>query len=130
MSDTFDHFFVAPANFERTLAFYRDALGWRVDFSWGGEGEPRGAQLNGGAVRVVIAEQHDANDRSWSHGINGRRPTLHLRVEDLDRRYAQLPNGTEIVVRPERTHWGTRWFVVKDPDDNLIAYEQPLAQPT
>jgi uncharacterized glyoxalase superfamily protein PhnB len=55
---------------------------------------------------------------------------LHLRVADLDQRFAQIPDGTDIVVRPEETHWGTRWFVVKDPDDNLIAYEQQLAQPT
>jgi uncharacterized glyoxalase superfamily protein PhnB len=25
---------------------------------------------------------------------------------------------------PEATHWGTRWFVVKDPDGNLIAFEE------
>jgi hypothetical protein len=29
-----------------------------------------------------------------------------------------------VVVKPEATHWGTRWFVVRDPDGNLIAYEQ------
>lgn len=128
MSDTFDHFFIAPAQFDRTLAFYRDVLGWRVDFSWGGNDEPRGAQLDGGAVRVVIAEQHAADDHSWTQGINGCRPTLHLRVADLEQRLAQLPNDADIVVRPERTHWGTRWFVVRDPDGNLIAYEQTLGQ--
>ena len=26
--------------------------------------------------------------------------------------------------KSEPTHWGTRWFVVKDPDGNLIAFEQ------
>jgi uncharacterized glyoxalase superfamily protein PhnB len=30
----------------------------------------------------------------------------------------------EVVVRPEQTHWGMRWFVVKDPDGNLLAFEQ------
>jgi hypothetical protein len=24
----------------------------------------------------------------------------------------------------EATHWGTRWFVVRDPDGNLVAFEQ------
>ena len=126
MADSFDHVFVAPASFDRSLAFYRDALGWRVEANWGGDGEPRGAQLSGGGVAIVIAEQHAADDRSWSHGINGRRPTLHLRVADLDARYAQLPPAADVVVPPESTHWGTRWFVVRDPDDNLIAFEQPL----
>ena len=125
MGDDFDHLFVAPSSFDRSLAFYRDALGWQVECDWGGGGEPRGAQLSGGGVKIVIAEQHASGDRGWSHGINGRRPTLHLRVEDLDVRFAQL-RGADVVVPPERTHWGTRWFVVRDPDGNLIAYEQPL----
>lgn len=126
MHDVFDHVFVAPASFDRSLAFYRDALGWQVQAAWGGDGAPRGAQLSGGGVAIVIAEQHAAEDRSWSHGINGRRPTLHLRVADLDARFAQMPSEAKVVVPPERTHWGTRWFVVRDPDDNLIAFEQPL----
>lgn len=123
--DVFDHVFVAPASFDRALAFYRDALGWRVDFDWGGGGEPRGAQLNGGGVKIVIAERHASDDHSWSHGNNGRRPTLHLRVDDLDARFAQLAPTAAVVVQPEATHWGTRWFVIKDPDDNLIAFEEP-----
>jgi uncharacterized glyoxalase superfamily protein PhnB len=55
------------------------------------------------------------------------RPTIHLAVENLDDRYRQLGARVEVVVKPEATHWGTRWFVVKDPDGNLIAYEQPNA---
>ena len=125
-ADRFDHLFVAPVHFERALAFYRKTLGWAVDSEWGGNGAPRGAQFNGGGVKIVIAEPHASDDSAWSHGINDRRPTLHLRVDDLDARFAQLPDERTVVVRPERTHWGTRWFVVRDPDDNLIAFEQPL----
>jgi catechol 2,3-dioxygenase-like lactoylglutathione lyase family enzyme len=126
-NDLLDHLFIAPSDFDRTAAFYRDALGWSAVASWGGDGEPRGIVLSGGGVRIVLAERHDTDDHSWSHGINGHRPTLHLTVEDLDARFRELP-VVEIVVRPEATHWGTRWFVVKDPDGNLIAYEQPQAE--
>ncbi len=124
--DRFDHLFIAPQSFDSALAFYRDGLGWSVVQAWGSAGDPRGAMLDGGGVQLVLAEQHAADDRSWSHGINGRRPTLHLRVADLDARYAQIDAAT-VVVPPEPTHWGTRWFVVRDPDDNLIAFEQPGA---
>lgn len=57
--------------------------------------------------------------------MNGHRPTVHLAVANLDERFRELSGIVEVVVGPEATHWGTRWFVVKDPDDNLIAYEQP-----
>jgi uncharacterized glyoxalase superfamily protein PhnB len=123
-ADRFDHLFIAPSDFDRALAFYRDTLGWRVAAQWGGGGAPRGAQLDGGGTRLVIAEPHDAADRSWTHGIHGTRPTLHLAVDDIDARYSALADRTRVVVPPEDTHWGTRWFVVRDPDDNLVAFFQ------
>ena len=126
--DRFDHLFIAPSDFDRTVAFYRDALGWSSVATWGGDGEPRGVVLNGGAIEMVFAERHDANDHSWSGGINGHRPTLHLTVDDLDKRHQELSHLVEVVVQPEATHWGTTWFVVKDPDGNLIAYEQPQSK--
>lgn len=123
-ADHFDHLFIEPASFDAALAFYRDTLGWLELFSWGEAPEPRGVGLSGGGVKLVLAERHAADDHSKSHGINGTRPTLHLKVEDLDARYAQL-SGAGLPLFPiESTHWGTRWFVVQDPDGNLIAYEQ------
>jgi catechol 2,3-dioxygenase-like lactoylglutathione lyase family enzyme len=125
--DRFSHLFIAPSDFDRSVAFYRDTLGWGTVTGWGGNGEPRGIILNGGDVEVVLAEQHRTDDHSWSHGINGQRPTLHLRVDDLDARFAEVAAHTNVVVRPEATHWGTRWFVLADPEGNLVAFEQPTA---
>lgn len=123
--DRFDHLFVQPGSFDASLTFYRDALGWAALHEWGGGGgEPRGAILSSGGMTIVLAEDHPALDKSKSHGINGTRPTLHLRVDDIDRRYAELRAAGVALFAPEPTHWGTRWFVAKDPDGNLIAFEQ------
>jgi catechol 2,3-dioxygenase-like lactoylglutathione lyase family enzyme len=125
-ADRFDHVFIEPSSFDASLAFYRDGLGWKVLFSWGDAGEPRGACLSSGAMQVVLAEPHPATDSSKSHGINGTRPTVHLRVEDIDARYAELNRLGLALFAPESTHWGTRWFVARDPDGNLLAFEQPI----
>jgi catechol 2,3-dioxygenase-like lactoylglutathione lyase family enzyme len=122
--DRFDHLFVQPASFDTSLAFYRDALGWPVLFDWGGPGQPRGACLGTEAMRIVLAEPHAADDKSKTYGINGTRPTLHLRVDSIDARHAELAAAGLALFAPEPTHWGTRWFVAKDPDGNLIAFEQ------
>jgi uncharacterized glyoxalase superfamily protein PhnB len=122
--DRFDHLFVQPGSFDASLTFYRDALGWKVLFAWGGSGEPRGASLSSGAMTIVLAEDHPTLDKSKTHGINGTRPTLHLRVTDIEQRYTELNASGVALFPPERTHWGTRWFVAKDPDGNLIAFEQ------
>jgi uncharacterized glyoxalase superfamily protein PhnB len=124
--DRFDHLFIQPSSFDDSLAFYRDALGWKLMFSWGGEAESRGASLSSGAMSVVIAESHPAEDKSKTHGINGTRPTAHLYVDDIEKRYAELSKSGVALFPPEPTHWGTRWFVAKDPDGNLIAFEQAV----
>jgi catechol 2,3-dioxygenase-like lactoylglutathione lyase family enzyme len=123
-SDRFDHIFIEPYDFDASLAFYRDSLGWKVAFSWGESGSPRGAGLSSGQMMVVLAEDHPTEDKSKSHGINGNRPTVHLIVEDIEVRYQEVARSGQALFPPQANHWGTRWFVAKDPDGNLIAFEQ------
>lgn len=126
-TDRFDHIFIQPTSFDASLAFYRDQLGWTQKYAWGDERTPRGACLTSGPMTVVLAEDHPADDRSKSHGINGTRPTVHLVVDDIDARYRELAGSGAALFTPEKTHWGTRWFVARDPDGNLVAFEQPDA---
>ena len=116
MNDRFHHLYITPADFEASVAFYRDVLGWTVTDTWGGDGADRGATLSGGGVKVVLSEK--------AKGAEAAHPKMHLDIHDIDARFRALPKGTHVVVPPENTHWGTRWFVVRDPDGNLIAFEE------
>ena len=49
-----------------------------------------------------------------------------MMVDDGDARHAELAAKGAALFAPEATHWGTRWFVARDPDGNLIAFEQRL----
>ena len=125
--DKIDHVFIAPRDFDKSFAFYCETLGFEPTSRWGGKGSPRGALLKHGAVTVVIAEKHDdAGDQAWRSGMNGTRPTLHIKTDDLKERFASLKGREEVVVEPEKTHWGVEWFVVADPDGNILAFEGPL----
>ncbi len=121
MIDRFHHLFIAPAQFDASLAFYRDVLGWTVTKQWGSKGEVRGAMLSGGGMKLVMAERPPAPLAGLE---TGGRPILHLDIHDIDARFATLPPGSHVVVPPGHTPWGTRWFVVRDPDGNLIAFEE------
>ena len=114
MSDRFHHLFICPENFEQSLQFYRDVLGWDVTDSWGGDGEDKSAILSGGGMKVVIAER----------SFGPEQPSVHLDIHDIDKRFKKLPPGTHVLRAPEETPWGTRWFVVRDPDGNVIAFEE------
>ena len=122
MIDRFHHLFLTPADFEASVAFYRDTLGWEVTGTWGGEGSGRGVVLSGGGVRMVLAEKHSPGGAD--HGLGAARPNLHLDIHDIDARFKLVPPGSHVVKAPEQTAWGTRWFVLRDPDGNLIAFEE------
>ena len=117
MIDRFDHLVIRPADFERSLAFYRDTLGWPVVAQWGDEIEPRHAVLSGGAVKVVLAERTKGESPDT-------RPELRLDIHDVARRFALIPPGDHVVRAPDEDARGTRDFVVCDPDGNLIAFEE------
>jgi predicted enzyme related to lactoylglutathione lyase len=123
--DRFDHFFVRPVDFDRTKRFYEQVLGWKVLSEWGTAETGRGAVLGRGEVQVAIAERHrDAIDDRSDLAVNGQRPTLYIAVGDLRARFDEIEEKRVVVIAPERTHWGIEWFVVRDPDGNLIAYTQ------
>ena len=124
-ADRFDHLFIAPRSFDAALAFYRDGLGWVVAQQWA-SADGRGALLDGGGVKVMLAEGHAPGDGLPSGADRATGPTLHLRVDDLDARFAAIGGAVRVNVPPGATHWGTRWFVVADPDGNRIAFEQTL----
>jgi catechol 2,3-dioxygenase-like lactoylglutathione lyase family enzyme len=121
MNDRFHHLFIKPADFDASLAFYRDVLGWSVRNAWGGSGNDRGAVLSGGGMRVVISERAAESSGKGEGPVS---PEVHLDIHDIDARFRALPKGEHVVVEPVSTHWGTRWFVVRDPDGNLIAFEE------
>jgi len=119
MIDRFDHLLIQPGDFDKSLAFYRDTLGWSVVSLWGEPASGRGAVLSGGAIKVVLAE------RSKS-AVTDAQPRLavHLDIHDIDKRFQGLPAGDHVVVPPGVSERGSRWFVVRDPDGNHIAFEE------
>ena len=118
MIDRFHHIYVQASDFERSLAFYRDTLGWSVTRSWGGDGEARGAILSGGGVKVVVVD----GGKPANGASDG--PRVFLDIHDIDARFKTIPEGDHVVTPPGPTKWGTRWFVLKDPDGNQIAFEE------
>ncbi len=123
MADLFDHLLIAPRDFDASLAFYCNVMHWDVISEWRSKAGVRGAVVSGGGVEVVLMERARGKGAARK-GSKGSQPTLHLDIHDADQRFAAIPAGDHIVVRPEVTEFGVRWFVLKDPDGNLIAFNE------
>jgi uncharacterized glyoxalase superfamily protein PhnB len=52
---------------------------------------------------------------------------VHLAAPDIDGRYKEIANVGAVLFPLQRAHWATQSLVAKDPDGNLIAFEQTSA---
>ncbi len=131
MSPTVHHHGISVADLERSLSFYRDALGFEVidRYTLDDEGlsaaigvvaTGRFAHLDGGNARVELVE-YDAGDAVPESAVYDTGAThLGIEVEDIDTAYEALPESVEAVSAPQTTGSGTRICFLRDPDGTLV----------
>lgn len=120
---------LAVSDFDRSVAFYRDRLGFEVEAMYD---DPPYATLARTGARLSLAEQgHPAEDRP---GVTMAAPSdpsrlaavLVLEVGDCLAVYDELRSaGVEFLAEPYSPPWGGHRCFAIDPDRNLIELEQP-----
>ena len=126
--EKFDHLFIQPRDYTKTMLFFTEKLGWKIVSQDGDEKDAsRLAYVNyNGNFTMVIAEDHDATSKTKPPVYNTKgRISLHFKTDDVDATFKKIQDGTHVVIKPENTHWGTRWFMVEDPDGNQFAWQGP-----
>jgi catechol 2,3-dioxygenase-like lactoylglutathione lyase family enzyme len=122
---------LAVADVERSVAFYRDQIGFEVEAVYE---DPPYATLSLGAMRLSLAEQgHEAEDRP---GVALTAPpdpsqanvVLVVEVDDAREEQARLAGlGVGFLAEPYEPPWGGCRFFCVDPDGYLVEIEQPAA---
>jgi uncharacterized glyoxalase superfamily protein PhnB len=99
----------------KSLAWYRDVLGFTVEQTWDKEGTPVAHSLKAGDVRLVIFQDDGAKgwDRAKGEGFR-----LYLTtVQDVDEVAKRIKEkGGRLDSEPADMPWGTRAFTLSDPD--------------
>jgi catechol 2,3-dioxygenase-like lactoylglutathione lyase family enzyme len=120
---------LAVRDVDRSVAFYRDHLGFAVDALYD---DPPYATLSRDGVRLSLAEEgHPAHDRPGTTLLVPPDPKVLstivvLEVADAAAVHAQLvAEDVPMLAEPWAPPWGgLRCFVV-DPDGYLVEIEQP-----
>ena len=120
---------LAVAEVGRSVAFYRDLLGFAVDALYD---DPPYASLSRAGMRLSLAEQgHPADDRPGVMMVAPVDPTaaavvLVLEVADcLSMHERLIAAGADLLAPPYSPPWGGHRFFVRDPDGYLVEVEQP-----
>jgi len=120
---------LAVADVERSLAFYRDRLGFEVEATYD---DPPYATLARAGSRLSLAEQgHPAEDRPGVAMVAPADPArlaaiLVLEVEDCLAAHRELAAaGVPFLAEPYSPPWGGHRCFAVDPDGNLVELEEP-----
>ncbi len=120
---------LAVADVDRSLAFYRDALGFEVEAVYD---DPPYATLTLAGTRLSLAEQgHPADDRPGVAMTAPADPSqasvvLVVEVDDAHAEHRRLADaGVRFLAEPYEPPWGGCRFFCVDPDGFLVEIEQP-----
>ncbi|SAL47407.1 VOC family protein [Caballeronia humi] len=116
-------FVLAVPNLERSASYFRDALGFRLEWP-----EGSGWQLaSRGAVRIMMGHCPDAMAPSATgdHSYFG-----YVKVNDADALHDEFVSRGAIILQPpaDKPH-GMREFLVGTPDGHRMMIGQELARP-
>jgi catechol 2,3-dioxygenase-like lactoylglutathione lyase family enzyme len=120
---------LAVADVERSIAFYRDSLGFEVEATYD---DPPYATLARAGMRLSLAEQgHPAEDRP---GVTMNAPAdpsslqvvLVLEMSGVREAYESLSAaGVPFLAEPYSPPWGGHRCFAVDPDGYLVELEEP-----
>src|SRR5437867_3085891 len=100
---------------QRSIAWYRDVLGFTVHERWEDGGKLMGVQLLAGSASIVLNQDDFAKGRDRQKG-QGLRLWLST-VQDIDALASQIKaHGGVLDREPRDLPWGARVFSISDPD--------------
>jgi lactoylglutathione lyase len=111
---------LTATDLQRSLAWYRDVLGFTVDQQYEREGTVRAVSLKAGTVRILLGQDDGAKgwDRKKGEGIS----LMITTAQDVDELAARIKErGGTLESEPMDMPWGPRMFRVQDPDGFKLA---------
>jgi uncharacterized glyoxalase superfamily protein PhnB len=114
---------LTATDLRRSIAFYRDVLGFMVGEEWRQDGALTGVELKAGVVTFMLTQDDFAKGRDRQKGVGFR--LWCETAQDLDRLAAQIKErGGMLDQEPKDMPWGDRTFMISDPDGFKLSFVQ------
>ena len=111
------------ADLQRSIAFYRDVLGFVIGDEWRENGTLAGCEIHAGAVTFMLNQDDFQKGRDRQKGV-GARIWCHT-AQDLDKLAAEIKaRGGVLDQEPQDMPWGQRVFMISDPDGFKFTFVQ------
>lgn len=108
---------------QRSIAFYRDVLGFVVGDEWRDNGTLQGCEIRAGSVLFMLNQDDFAKGRNRAKGIGTR--LYCSTAQDIDRLAAEITaRGGALDQEPTDMPWGQRVFMLTDPDGFKLTIAQ------
>jgi uncharacterized glyoxalase superfamily protein PhnB len=119
-------FSLTAKDLSRSVAWYRDVLGFTVDYVMENDGKPTAAGLRSGNAKIFLNQ--DDGGRGWER-TKGEGFAITLVTEhDIDVFAARLKAlGWTLTMEPKDMPWGVRMIRFLDPDGFRLAIWKPLS---
>ena len=114
------------ADVARSVAFYRDVLGFAIDATVPEAPPYVFASVKSGAVGIFLnaAEPAYAEYPAFKDRPIGGTLTLFIEVEDIEHWHAMVKSAVKIVMPLEHKWYGVTEFAIADPDAYVITFAE------
>jgi catechol 2,3-dioxygenase-like lactoylglutathione lyase family enzyme len=116
---------VTANDFQKSLAWYQNVLGFSVQFPYERDGVTFGASIVCGNARISLNQD---DGKKGLNRVKGQGSHFYFQTDqDVDAVAAHAKSaGGEITEGPSDKPWGVRSFSTLDPDGFLITVSRPL----
>ena len=105
---------------EKSIAWYRDVLGFKVSERWEYEGKLMGAEMRSGNVTINLGQDDWKMGRDRVKGAGTR--TYITTGGDIDRLADQIKARGGSLDHEPKDEWGMRAFAITDPDGFKLTF--------